>query len=919
MEKFIEIIGAKSHNLKNISCSIPRGKITVITGVSGSGKSTLAFDTLFAEGQRRYIESLSTYARQFLEKMDRPDVEAIHGIPPAIAIEQKNTVKNARSTVGTASEIYDYLRLLFAKIGEVYCPDCGIKISGDTVESVVEELLNQYTGKRITVVSPMAKAPDEDLDLKIKELIKSGYYRIWRDGEILDLTTISSSEIKNLNSFSLLIDRLVLDENNRSRLTEDIQSGFRIGNGKVETIFENGDIMRFNRSFSCNRCGKGFSEPQPLLFSFNSPIGACPTCQGFGKVIGIDWDKVIPDPKKSLKERPFAPWNYPAYEDLYEYLWKACRKNRIPIEKPFEELTPAQKEILINGKGEFIGLSGFFEWMEGKRYKVHYRVFLSKFRTYTPCPTCQNTRLKNEALYVRIGGKNIAQLCEMPISELQTFFKNLHLREFQKRVGERILKEINDRIGFMVDVGLGYITLSRQTRTLSNGEYQRITIARALGSSLTETLYVLDEPSIGLHARDTHRLIKVLNKLRDRDNTVVLVEHDPDIIRSADTIIDLGPGAGKQGGEVVFQGDIESLLKNHISITARYLKNGFPSIAHWPKRKPKGWIIIQNVRKHNLKGIDVRVPLGVFTCITGVSGAGKTTLIHNILYAGAKGNAFMDIEKGDFDSIQGLDQVDDLILVDQSPIGKSLRSNPATYIKVFGDIRDLFASTREARRNGLKPRHFSFNTEGGRCEACQGAGVQILDMQFLEDVIITCEECEGKRFRSEVLKIRYRDKNISQVLDMTVDEAITFFNGHERIISKLQILKEVGLGYLTLGQSTNTLSGGESQRLKLAQHIGGLRPGRNLLIFDEPTTGLHMADVELLLKTFQKLLSYGYSLIVIEHNLDLIQFADYIIDLGPEGGEQGGRIVAEGPPEKIMASPNSYTGEFLKKRLNCLK
>ncbi len=917
MENFIEIIGAKSHNLKNISCRIPRGKITVITGVSGSGKSTLAFDTLFAEGQRRYIESLSTYARQFLEKMDRPDVEAIHGIPPAIAIEQKNTVKNARSTVGTASEIYDYLRLLFAKIGEIFCPDCGIKVSGDTVESVVEELLNQCKGKKISVVAPFVMASDEDIDLKIKELIKSGYYRIWEKGEILDLTEISYSDIKNRDSFTILIDRLVIDENNRSRLTEAIQSGFHIGKGSLETIFENGERMRFSRSFSCNRCGKNFSEPQPLLFSFNSPIGACPTCQGFGKIIGIDWDKVIPDQKKSLKERPFAPWNYPAYEDLYEYLWKACRKNRIPVEKPFEELSSTQKEILINGKEEFIGLRGFFEWMEGKRYKVHYRVFLSKYRAYTPCPTCQNTRLKSEALYVHIGGKNIAQLCEMPISELQTFFKNLSLREFQKNVGERILKEINDRIGFMVDVGLGYITLSRQTRTLSNGEYQRITIARALGSSLTETLYVLDEPSIGLHARDTHRLINVLNKLRDRDNTVVVVEHDPDIIRSADTIIDLGPGAGKEGGDIVFQGDVQSLLKNPISITARYLKNGFSSMANWPRRKPRGWITIQNARKHNLKGIDIRLPLGVLVCITGVSGAGKTTLVHNILYAGAKGNACMDIEKGTFDSIQGLEHIDDLILVDQSLIGKSLRSNPATYIKVFGDIRDIFASTREARRNGLKPRHFSFNTEGGRCEACQGAGVQILDMQFLEDVIITCEECEGKRFRSEVLKIKYRDKNISQVLNMTVEEAINFFNGHDRIISKLKILKEVGLGYITLGQPTNTLSGGESQRLKLAQHIGGLRPGKNLLIFDEPTTGLHMADVELLLQTFQKLLSFGHSLIVIEHNLDLIRFADYIIDLGPEGGEMGGRIVAEGSPEDIMASPQSYTGQFLKKRLNC--
>jgi excinuclease ABC subunit A len=915
MNHFIEIVGAKSHNLKNITCRIPRGKITVITGVSGSGKSTLAFDTLFAEGQRRYIESLSTYARQFLEKMDRPDVEAIHGIPPAIAIEQRNTVKNARSTVGTASEIYDYLRLLFAKIGEVFCPDCHTQVSGETVESVVEQILGKTLGKKIIILSPLSIEKGEEIDLKVRELIRSGYYRIWEEGKTIDLTSLSPSNLQNLTSLSLVIDRIVPQEKDRSRLAEAIQSGFQWGKGKVEVMVEDGERTSFNRSFSCNRCGKAFSEPEPLLFSFNSPMGACPTCQGFGRIIGIDWQKVVPDPKKTLKEKPFSPWNTPAYEDLYEYLWVACRRYRIPTTKPFEELRPDQKEILLNGKGEFIGLKGFFDWMEGKRYKVHYRVFLSKYRAYTPCPTCHNTRLKAEALHVLLAGKNISKLCEMSIADLLMFFKNLPIKEFQRKMGQRLLKEITDRIGFMTDVGLGYLTLSRQTRTLSSGEYQRITLARALGSALTDTLYVLDEPSIGLHARDTHRLLRALWQLRKDGNTVVVVEHDPDMIKASDEIIDLGPGAGKQGGQVIFQGDVETLLKNGDSLTARYLRNGMAYSSNQSQRKPKGWISIKNAREHNLKGIDVRIPLGALVCITGVSGAGKTTLVQNILYAGARSPEDSEFERGAFDSIKGLDQVDDFILVDQSPIGKSVRSNPATYVKVFSDIRDLFALTRDAKRMGFKPRHFSFNTEGGRCETCQGAGVQILDMQFLEDVIMTCEACEGKRFRPEILKVRYLDKNISEVLNMTVCEALSFFKNHPRIVEKLRVLNDVGLGYLVLGQPTNTLSGGESQRLKLGQHISLSQKGRNLFIFDEPTTGLHMADIELLLATFQKLLAQGHSLVVIEHNLDLIRCADHIIDLGPEGGGEGGRIVAQGDLETIMASKESYTGQYLRQRL----
>ncbi len=915
MKKYIEIVGAKSHNLKNISCQIPREKMTVITGVSGSGKSTLAFDTLFAEGQRRYIESLSTYARQFLQKMDRPDVESIHGIPPAIAIEQRNTVKNARSTVGTASEIYDYLRLLYAKIGEVFCPKCHLRVSGDTTERVVEEILGQYEGKKISILCPVYPRQGEPVDVKVMDLIKAGYYRMWNKGEVIDMTNLSPTDIKDHTSLPILMDRLKVQEKERSRLAEAVQKGFQLGEGKVEVVSEEGKILSFNRTFSCNRCHRTFLEPEPLLFSFNSPIGACPTCQGFGKIIEIDWQKVIPDPNKTLKEKPFSPWNTPAYEDLYQYLWEACRRYRIPIQKPFKELHPDQKDILLNGKGEFIGLKGFFDWMEGKRYKVHYRVFLSKYRAYTPCPTCHNTRLKEEAVYVLIGDKNIAVLCDLSILDLQNFFRILTLREFQKKVAQRLLNEINNRIGFMVDVGLGYLTLSRQTRTLSNGEYQRITLARALGSSLTDTLYVLDEPSIGLHPRDTHRLIEALHLLRREGNTVVVVEHDPDLIRAADWVIDLGPGAGRAGGQVVFQGEIDQLLKHNESLTAKCLRGEISMVQRISRRRPEGWIFIHNAREHNLKGIDVKIPLGVMVCITGLSGAGKTTLVNNVLYAGGKRNGDPEFEKGAFDSIEGLEQIDELIMVDQSPIGKSLRSNPATYMKVLSEIRDLFANTREAKRAGLKPYHFSFNTAGGRCETCEGAGIQVLEMQFLEDVIITCEACEGKRFRPEILRIKYRDKNISDVLNMTVEEALSFFKDHPRIINKLQSLNAVGLGYLTLGQSTNTLSGGESQRLKLAFYIHQGQKGKNLFIFDEPSTGLHLYDIQLLLMAFQKLLSQGNSIIVIEHNLDLISCADYIIDFGPEGGEEGGRIVAEGDIEAIMASPRSYTGQFLRKRM----
>jgi len=909
-DRFIRIIGARSHNLRNIHCDIPRGKITVITGVSGSGKSTLAFDTLFAEGQRRYVESLSTYARQFLERMDRPDVDAIVGIPPAIAIEQRNTVKNARSTVGTASELYDYLRLLFAKVGDTTCPGCGEIVSSDTVHTSVERIMDGCAGQRVNIISPREIRKPLDAAPEVRQLVRAGFFRVLDDDGVKDITSLSPDELAAKGSLRLLIDRIVVKEGDEGRLAEALQSAFVQGGGVAEVIGENDLQLRFNQAFICNRCNRKFPEPEPLLFSFNNPLGACPACQGFGRVIGVDLDKVIPDKGKPLKEKPIVAWNSPAYYEMYDYLWGVCRDNRVPMGKPFNELSPEQQDVII------AEIEDFFQWLETKRYKVHVRVFLSKYRAYTTCERCGGTRLKEEALNIRIAGRNIAELCEMDIEDLRSLFDALELDPLKEEVAGRILEEIRNRIQYLCHVGLGYITLHRQTRTLSNGEFQRITLARALGSALTDTLYVLDEPSIGLHARDNWRLLEVLKRLRDGGNTIVVVEHDPDIIHEADEIIDLGPGAGREGGNLVFQGSFSRLLRKKGSMTARYLSQA-KRLAHKPVvREPTGFIYIRNARENNLKGIDVAVPLGVMVCVTGVSGAGKTTLVNNVLYAGGKGFYDGRYGRGAFGAIDGLDQVKDIVMVDQSPIGKSLRSNPATYIGVFGEVRNLFANTREARRAGLKAGHFSFNVPGGRCESCQGAGVVVLDMQFLEDVAVACEQCNGKRFRPEILAVRYKGKNIHDVLDMTVTEALDFFREHEKIASKLRVFYDVGLGYLTLGQPTSTLSGGEAQRLKLAHYIAGADGSRNLFIFDEPTTGLHLADIESLLKTFNQMLDQGQSLVVIEHNLDLIFHADYIIDLGPEGGDDGGRVVVAGRMEEVMDCEQSHTGQFLRRKFS---
>jgi excinuclease ABC subunit A len=914
MGSYIEVIGARSHNLKNISCRIPRGKITVVTGVSGSGKSTLAFDTLFAEGQRRYVESLSTYARQFLERMNRPDVEKITGIPPAIAIEQKNTVKNARSTVGTASEIYDYLRLLFAKIGDTICPECGITVTGDTVQGTVEWVMENMREKGIYVVAPCDLGPEKDRAFRVQDLIKNGFYRILHSGEVVDMVGLPLDSFTDRERIDLLIDRLVVESGTEGRLAEAVQACFAHGEKTCEIETREGDRQRFVQKFVCNRCQREFAEPHPLVFSFNSPLGACPGCQGFGRVIGVDLDKVIPNRKRALKDEPIVAWNSPAYREGYDYLWEACSKYSIPLDRPFDTLTEEQQDIVINGRDEWFGIKGFFDWLEGRRYRVHVRVFLSKYRSYTDCEACGGTRLKEEARHVHIDGKKITDFSRMSIEDLQGFFQDLRLEPVKEAIGHRLLREVKNRLGFMTDVGLGYLTLNRQTRTLSSGEFQRITLARSLGSALTETLYVLDEPSIGLHPRDSWRLLGALKKMRDGGNTIVVVEHDPEIIGEADEIIDLGPGAGRMGGAVVFQGSFSQLLACQESLTARYLDHGRRANQNPPKRKPKGSLIIRNAWENNLKHIDVSIPLGVLVCITGVSGAGKTTLIQNVLYAGLRETVDTRYERGRFETIEGIQEIREAIMVDQSAIGRSIRSNAATYMKVFDEIRQIFASTRQARRNGLKARHFSFNVPGGRCEACKGAGVQILEMQFLEDVIVTCDQCGGKRFEPEVLEILYDGKSILDVLDMTVDDALDSFRNRPKMVRKLEILAEVGLGYLSLGQSTSTLSGGEAQRLKLAHHIAHSTGSNRMFIFDEPTTGLHLADIEALLKSINKLLDGGNSVVVIEHNLDLIFHADHIIDLGPEGGDEGGTVVAQGNLSDIMVHPLSHTGRFLRKK-----
>ena len=901
MDNAIVLRGVRVHNLKNIDLDIPLNKLIIITGVSGSGKSSLAFDTLYAEGQRRYIESLSSYARQFLERMDKPDAELIEGITPAIAIQQKAVTKNPRSTVATVTEIYDFLRVLFARIGTIHCLKCGQPVRKDTIDSIVETLftLPPQTKIWISFSWPLKKG--------LASLKKGGFFRILRKNRIVN---IDNAELGKEEKIDVLVDRLTLTREERERLVDSLETGLREGKGRVMVRTETNREFIFSDSLECKKCSILYEEPFPNLFSFNSPQGACPECHGFGDLAVLDEDKIIPDKNKSLEEGAIEPWTKPVSRRLMRKLILEGQGRGIPTDVPFKDLKEEWKRFVFEGEGRFRGVKGFFERLQRKKYKVQVRVFLSRYRKYVPCSACQQMRLNPQALSVKVKGLSVGQVVRMTVQQTHDFFKKLRLPPFQKQVAEKLIDEIQDRLKFLLEVGLDYITLDRMTFTLSGGEAQRINLAAALSASLVGTLFVLDEPSIGLHARDNGRLVEILKSLKEIGNTVMVVEHDPEIIRSAEHLIDLGPRAGEDGGRVIFDGPFQKFLKNPDSLTAQYLRHEKRIEIPQRRRISGKFIEIRDAHKHNLKHLDVRIPLNVFTCTTGVSGSGKSTLLHDVLYRGWQGET-----KDGFKAISSKDRIDKIVMVDQSPLSTSPRSIPATYTKAMDDIRDVFSQTREAKSLGFKPGFFSFNTPGGRCEECKGAGQLIIEMQFLSDVILTCEACKGKRFKSEILEVKFKGKNIAQVLQMTVSDAYGFFFEHPKIRKKMAPLIEVGLGYLKLGQPTTTLSGGELQRIKLAHHLIQERSKRILYLFDEPTIGLHPDDVSLLLQSFQKLVQEGHTVVVIEHNLDMIKCADHIIDLGPEGGDKGGWIVAQGPPEKIIQSKESHTARYLKKYL----
>jgi len=927
---YLSIRGARVHNLKGISLDLPHNRLTVVTGVSGSGKSSLVFDTIYAEGQRRYVESLSAYARQFLERMEKPAIDQIDGIAPPVAIRQKNTTRNPRSTVATATEIHDYLRLLFARAGETWCPACNVRVERDTVDPVAQKMLAQPEGSRWYALFPVRLAPGAKTDaLKdhLADLRRRGFTRLYQQGRVFEFSTPESLlEMDFAQPFYVLADRLVIRPDQKQRIVDTLEICYReAGEAIFEQAGESEPLrLRFSEQFACKQCARAFPTPEPSLFSFNNPWGACPECQGFGRTIDYDMDLVVPDPSLSLAEGAIEPWTRPQYEWVLED-FAARRRRDVRLRVPYADLTPQEKDIVREE------VRAFFQEVERKKYKVHVRVFLSRYRGYATCAKCGGARLREEALNVRVGGKTIAGVSRMNIGEARRFFCALELRPEQASIASRVLEEIRQRLGFLEDVGLEYLTLDRLTMTLSGGEAQRIQLATCLGSRLAGAIYVLDEPSIGLHPRDTARLIRILEELRDLGNTVLVVEHDADVMRAADHIVDLGLGAGELGGEVVFQGSLREMLENGGSgrvetLTARYLR-GEARTSHKTSRKaprPGQWVRFLGCRAHNLKGIDVEIPLGLMTVVTGVSGSGKSTLVHDVIYRSLLGRYQRDLsvaqEDSEFDSslsrqtcrrVEGAALVRGLVLVDQSPIGRTPRSNPVTYTKAFDPIRELFASTPEAVKRGYTSGYFSFNVSGGRCETCQGDGTVTVEMQFLADVELVCEDCRGTRYKQQILDVRYKGLNIHEVLQLTVREALQFFSGHARITSRLQPLADVGLGYLRLGQSATTLSGGEAQRVKLASHLSQSDVAGHLFLFDEPTTGLHFDDIAKLLDAMDRLVLRGASVLIIEHNLEVIRHADWVIDLGPEGGDHGGRVVVAGTPEQVAQSAASWTGRFL--------
>lgn len=918
-EKKIIVKGAREHNLKNLSFEIPRNKLVVFTGVSGSGKSSLVFDTIYAEGQRRYVESLSSYARQFLERMNKPDVDFIQGISPAVAIEQKTGSRNSRSTVGTTTEIYDYLRLLFARIGKTICFQCGNEVKKATTGTVVSWLEEQADGTRFYLAFPLHDHEGHSVKEEIELLKRRGFFRIYFNNTLFDLTEEEVKYPKQKKDIKVVIDRFKISKGQvREKLSDSVEVTFKEGENRIVLInAETNEQKEFNKFYEC--CGIRYEEPEPRFFSFNNPFGACPVCQGFSKVIGIDMNLVIPNPNLTIADGAIAPFKGAKYSSYLRDLIQNARDYKFPINTPVKFLTEELISLLRKGFGKYKGIDHFFEELERKTYKLHVRVILSRYRGYTLCPACKGSRLRREALQVKIDRKSIHEVVQMPIEHSLKFFENLKLSEYDYQVSERLLKEIIKRLTFLNEVGIGYLTLDRYSNTLSGGETQRINLATSLGSALVGTLYVLDEPSIGLHPRDNQKLINILKNLRDIGNTVLVVEHDADMIKESDLIFDMGPKAGIEGGEIIAIGDVSEIMKNKKSITGKYLSGQLqiPLPEKRNERKTKSIKVI-GAKENNLKNLTVEIPLNKFVVITGVSGSGKSTLIHDIFYAGlAKylGNAPSFI--GKYDEIKGGEYIDDVVIVDQSPIGKSPRSNPISYIKAFELIRELFASTHQARARGYKPGYFSFNVPGGRCETCQGDGYIKVEMQFLADLYLECDDCNGTRYKKEIREITYRGKNLIDVLNMTVDEAIIFFEGNDRITKLLQVLADVGLGYIKLGQPSNTLSGGEAQRIKLASYLTSQRDRRHILfIFDEPTTGLHFHDISKLLKCFQLLIERNNSVVIIEHNLDVIKCADYIIDLGPEAGEMGGEVVALGTPEEIVENEKSWTGKYLKQYLN---